>query len=85
MERKLISKEEWVIRLMQGMIGDYGNSKTRPAECYYYMGKFYIDYDSEQIHFMDLNNMHPASDFWITNEKGIPLEELSILNIKEKS
>jgi len=84
MERVLISKEAWVIRLMQGMIGDYGSQKTN-AECYYHNGKFYIDYNSEQRYFMDLNNVNPTADFWITNEKGIPLEELSILNIKEKS
>jgi len=82
---ELISKEEWIIRLMQGMVGDYGAHTDRNDECYYHGGRFYIDRESEQeTRYLDLNDCHPTSDFWITKEKGVPRNELNIINIKEK-
>ena len=82
MERVLISKEAWVIRLMQGMIGNYGN-KNNHAECYYHRGQFFIDHGAEQRFYLNINDVNPVNDFWITNEKGIPAEPINTINIKE--
>ncbi len=82
MKRILISKEAWVIRLMQGMIGNYGNPDNS-SECYYHKGRFIIDHNDEQRFYLNLNDVNPALDFWITNKKGVPSEPLSIINIKE--
>ena len=79
-ERVLISKEEWIIRLMQGMVGNYGNPNT-DAECYYHNGKFIIDYKMEQSFYLNLNDIRPDRDFWIRNKKGIPIEPVNIINI----
>jgi len=83
MEKVLISKEAWVIRLMQGMIGDYGNPDNS-SECYYHNGHFIHAYDDDRF-YLNLNDVNPVNNFWITDEKGIPSEPLSVINIKETS
>ncbi|MCK5848503.1 MAG: hypothetical protein KAH01_04840 [Caldisericia bacterium] len=82
MEKILISKEEWLIRLMQGMVGDYGNNPENQSECYYHNGAFISKHGNDtQAQSMDLYYVR-TSDFWITDTKGIPYEPLSIINIK---
>ena len=84
MARTLISKEAWVIRLMQGMIGDYG-AGNRVAECYYHKGQFFIIYADDDRFYLNINDLCPSNNFWITNEKGVPAEPINIINIKEAS
>ena len=80
--RTLIRKEAWVIRLMQGMVGDYGNRNSK-AECYYQDSQFRILYEYGDKFYININDLCPSRDFWITNEKGVPNKPLSIINIKE--
>ena len=80
---KYISREEWLIRLMQGMVGDYGSNKNAtPAQCYYYNGTFMAKYKDEE-HSGVLRLEYITTDkFWITDTKGVPMEQLNIINIE---
>ena len=83
--RILISKEAWVIRLMQGMVGDYGNQNNN-AQIWYNGISFWIKDDNyyKTAEVFDINRASPTTSFWITDEKGIPYDTLNIVNIKEK-
>ncbi len=79
---KFISKEEWIIRLMQGMVGNYGVNKSDNKQCYYDGMRFKIIYGEKHVS-LNINYLLPSTDFWITDTKGIPMEPVTLSNIKE--
>ena len=82
-EIKYISREEWLIRLMQGMVGDYGNNPEKKSICYYgHRGSFFRLDKNDDVHYPIDLQYFATSKFWITDTKGIPYEPLNIINIK---
>jgi len=74
-----MTKREWIIRLMQGMIGDYGNRNV-PCQCWY-NGEAFMIKNQHETRDLDLNWVNPTHEFYIVDEKGIPMEEINITNI----
>ena len=72
-----LTREEWLIRLMQGMVGTYGSNKDT---CYYDNGKF-VAVDSNDVRrLINLDIVH--STYSITNTKSIDIA-ISVPNICE--
>ena len=74
-----MTKREWIIRLMQGMIGNYGN-KNVPCQCWYDGEAFKIK-DKHETRDLDLNWVNPTHKFYIVDEKGVPMEKINVTNI----
>lgn len=74
-----MTKREWIIRLMQGMVGDYGK-KTLPSECWYNGEAFKVRTYGETSD-LDVNWVNPTHEFYIVDKKGIPMEEINVCNI----
>jgi len=79
---KFISKEEWIIRLMQGMVGNYGMNKSDNNQCYYDGLSFKRLCSKEGYpEELNINYLFQLTDFWITDTKGIPMEPITLSNI----
>jgi hypothetical protein len=84
-EQVHITKEAWIIRLMQGMVGDYGRSNRR-SQCYYGNGGNFVRVDEKgDAYYLNINDLTPGIPFWIIDEKGVPNEPINIINIKENA
>ena len=74
-----MTKREWIIRLMQGMVGSYGH-RGIPNECWYDGEAFKIKRE-DGISDLDINWINPEHNFYIDDKKGIPMEDITICNI----
>lgn len=81
-----ITKEEWLIRLMQGMVGDYGNRERniRPCYCWYSSLKrgFRVrESIDDHPRALNINDLYATHDFWITDTRGIEVQPINLHNI----
>lgn len=77
--KKTLTKKQWIIRLMQGMIGDYGN-RDMPCQCWYNGEAFKIKTEHETRD-LDLNWVNPTHEFYIVDTKGIPEQDIDLCNM----
>lgn len=76
-----LTKEEWLIRLMQGMVGNYGTGK-RDAQCFFsYSNAMFMIRENNELRTLDVNYISPRATFWITDTKGIEVQPIQLHNI----
>lgn len=78
-----MTKEQWLIRLMQGMTGDYGASKKFPMECYYnaYTGRFEKSDQRCRVYPINVNDLPIDSNYWIFDTKCMEVQPINLHNI----
>ena len=74
-----MSKKEWIIRMMQGMVCGFGSRKMK-SECWYNGEAFRTECDGH-IADLDMNWVNPTHEFWIIDRKGIPEEDFNLCNL----